>query len=239
MKYYAPENASFLLPFQFDKELLKSDYEKCLQFEFLDNYIPANYNGQKYILPLRSIDGRVDIPVSAPNAANQYENTEILAECPYFQEVINTFKCEKEAVRLMSLPPGAIMNTHTDLYCGYEDGVFRIHVPIVTNDDVMFILNDKVLQMKAGEVWYTNVNLPHSVKNLGNTKRVHLVIDCIRNEWSDVLFGQLGFDFSQERNVKEVLSGNVVLRMIEELELNDSPEAKIFLEKLKKEHDIQ
>lgn len=239
MKYYAPENASFLLPFQFDETLLKADLESCLRFKFLRNYIPENYNGENYILPLRSIEGRIDRPAAAPGIANQYKDTPALEACPYIKQVIETFECEKEAVRLMNLPPGAVVNTHTDFNCGYEDGIFRIHIPVVTNKDVYFRLNDVLLRMNPGEVWYTNVNLPHSVQNKGNTNRVHLVMDCIRNEWSDKLFAAVGFDFHQEKEEVNVLSKETVLRIIEELEDRNAPDTNLFLEQFKIEHGIK
>ncbi len=238
MKYYAPENASFPLPFQFDSKALFTDLEKCHKFNFVKNYVPANYNGENYILPLRSVGGRLDFPAASPNNADQFQDTVVLNECGYFKEVVDTFLCKKEAIRLMNLPPGKIVNTHTDHNCGYEDGIFRLHIPIITNDSVEFILNGKVLKMKPGEVWYTNVNLPHSVTNKGETNRIHLVLDCIRNDWSDALFQSVGYDFAQERNVKEELPMSTVLRMIEEFEIRGTKEDKIFLERLKKEHGI-
>ena len=239
MKNYAPENASFLLPFEFDPTLLKADLDLCAKFNFLKNYIPANYNGEKYILPLRSIEGRLDHPAAVPNNADAYKDTPALKECAYFKKVIDTFLCEKETVRLMSLPPGGVVNLHTDYMCGYEDGIFRIHIPIVTNEAVQFTLNGQVLKMGVGEVWYTNVNLPHSVKNEGNTNRVHLVLDCIRNAWSDDLFGSVGFDFEKEVGGASKLDQQTLKRMIEELEMNDSPESKAFLDQVKKENGIK
>jgi hypothetical protein len=37
--------------------------------------------------------------------------------------------------------------------------------------------------MKEGECWYLNFNLPHRVKNSGTADRIHLVIDCVVNDW--------------------------------------------------------
>ena len=37
--------------------------------------------------------------------------------------------------------------------------------------------------MSEGEAWYLNFNLPHSVENNGERARVHLVIDCLVNDW--------------------------------------------------------
>jgi len=238
MKYYAPSNASFLLPFKFDTKSLQNDLAKCMGFDFLQNYVPANYNGKKYILPLRSIDGRLDFPSAIPDNPDAYKDTIALQQCPYFKKVIDSFLCKKEAIRLMNLPPAAIVNTHTDHNCGYEDGVFRIHIPILTNEQVYFTLNNEVLIMRSGEVWYTNVNLPHGVENKGQTDRVHLVIDCIRNNWSDTLFKSIGYDFEQEREVEEELSKDTVLRIIEELESHNSPELKTVIEQFKVKHGI-
>ena len=37
--------------------------------------------------------------------------------------------------------------------------------------------------MLEGEAWYLNFNLKHSVRNHGVSERIHLVIDCIANDW--------------------------------------------------------
>jgi hypothetical protein len=238
MKYYAPENASFLLPFKFDADLLHADLLKCMKYEFLKNYIPQNYDGKDYILSLRSIEGRLNMVSAMPDNLENYKDTIALEQCHYFQQVIAKFNCQKEAIRLMNLPPGKIINTHTDPDCGYEDGVFRIHIPIMTNDKVYFVLNDQTLSMKAGEVWYTNVNLPHSVANNGQSNRVHLVIDCVRNKWSDKLFKAIGYDFHQERELEESMTKNEVLRIIEELEIQNSKESRLFLKQFKIDQGI-
>lgn len=233
MKNYAPENAAFLLPFQFNVSALLADLQQCRQFNFLKNYVPDNYDGDDYILPLRSVEGRIDFPAAAPHKAEAYKDTVAMEQCLYFREVLDTFLCEKEAIRLMNLPAGRVINTHVDFNCGYEDGIFRVHIPITTNNDVHFILNEKRLVMHPGQAWYTNVNLPHSVANKGTTNRVHLVLDGIRNDWSDALFGSVGFDFDQEKEVVAQHSESTLLRMIEELEFHDSPELKPLIEQYK------
>lgn len=238
MKNYSPENAHFILPFKFDVNELKRDLEKCMQFDFLQHYVPTSYTGKDYILPLRSIGGKIDMPYATPNNTKGYHDTEVLAQCDYFKEVIDTFKCEKEAVRLMNLPPGAVVNTHIDYHCGYEDGFFRIHIPIVSNEDVHFTLNNETLIMRPGETWYANVNLPHGVKNGGKTNRVHMVIDGIRNDWSDEIFKSVGYDFSKE-NIEEKYSDDTTNKMIAELERQDTPGAKALLKKLKLGKEVE
>ena len=222
MKQNIPKTGYIRFPFTFDVSALQTDLETCMKFPFLQNYVPQNYAGKNYILPLRSIDGTLDTAVAALNQASRFKNTIVLDECPYFQKVIDSFLCEKEAIRLMNLPAGKIINTHIDYNGGYEDGIFRVHIPILTNDAVFFILNGERLQMRSGEAWYTNINLPHGVENNGTTQRVHLVLDCIRNDWSDALFFSLApkesFFPTQEEESPETLQ-----RMIEELKLQQNP----------------
>lgn len=223
MKQPTIQTVSLLLPFTFDVIALQQDLEKCAKFNFLQNYVPDNYAGKNYILPLRSINGSMDFAVAAPNQADKFKDTEVLEECTYFREVVDTFKCKKEAVRLMNLPAGKNVNRHVDYNGGYEDGIFRVHIPIITNDEVYFMLNDERLPMKHGEAWYTNINFPHSVANKGTTNRVNLVIDCIRNDWSDELFFSLAskesfFPVEQEEESPEMLQ-----RMIEEFRNHQNP----------------
>lgn len=239
MKSISTNNASFQLPFSFQPELLQIDLKKCREFKFEQNYISENYDGDNYILPLRSIDGRLKMIAALPDNLERYKNTIALEQCAYFQEVIDTFLCDKEAIRLMNLPAGAVINTHTDHKSGYEDGMFRIHIPILTNDQVYFILEDQRVFMNAGQVWYANVNLPHSVENKGETDRVHLVIDCIRNEWSDQLFKSMGYNFELEKIEKEeVLSDSTIHNIIREIELQNNPDMKQFLLDFKTKHGV-
>ncbi len=238
MNVPSSKNASFLLPFSFDPTLLNEDLKKCMGYEFLRNYIPANYDGDKYILPLRSIDGKMDHGIALQGASNQFKDTEALKECNYFQEVINAFECPKESVRIMSLPAGAIINRHVDYQSGYEDGVFRIHIPIKTNDKVKFQLEDHDIKMNPGEAWYTNISLPHGVINEGKTGRVHLVLDCIRNDWSDEIFRSAGYDFEEESKAKTpVYSKETMKRMIEELSRQDNETSSLLIADLQKQLD--
>ena len=96
MKYNSPKNASFLLPRQYTPALLQADLETCREYDFLKNYIPENYDGEDYILPLRSIEGRLNMIAALPDNTENYEDTIALDQCPYFKEVIASFLCKKE-----------------------------------------------------------------------------------------------------------------------------------------------
>lgn len=64
----------------------------------------------------------------------------------------------------------------------YLQSVHRCHVPIITNDQVDFVVNKKVINMKVGECYEINNKIFHGVKNNGPEDRVHLIIDIIPNK---------------------------------------------------------
>lgn len=55
----------------------------------------------------------------------------------------------------------------------------RIHVPIITNDNVHFQVAALTFNMLEGEMVEINNRLLHSVKNGGKADRVHLILDWV------------------------------------------------------------
>ncbi|TDW51554.1 aspartyl/asparaginyl beta-hydroxylase [Flavobacterium sp. 270] len=172
----------------FDTDKLKSDLAKIINKNWIDHYNTNGYSGKWTSVALMSKDGKSDSIYALPSDDDKMMDTEILDSCTYFKEVLDGFLFEKTAVRLLQLAVGAEIKPHSDHCLGYEDGSFRLHIPIITNPDVEFILDDKRLIMNEGECWYIDANFIHSVANRGKQDRIHLVIDGIRNDWSDALF---------------------------------------------------
>lgn len=156
-----------------------------------------------------------------------------MQNCHYFKELMAEFKSPVLTARILNLSVGAQIKTHTDHESGYEDNLFRIHIPIATNDDVQFILDSERIEMKEGECWYTNVNFPHSVANNGTTDRIHLVIDFERNSWSDDLFFSLAPKESFEIDSTGQHSPETIKQIIEALSLSEEPASKKLIESLK------
>lgn len=224
------KNSHFKMPYQFDNLLLIQDLSFCLESLWTDHFNKKDYEGEWTSISLRSASGK-EIDVTANPNVETYIDTQLLNNCKYFQFIINQFECEKESIRLLSLSPGSCIKTHTDIAAGYESGFFRIHVPIKTDANVSFIVNGIDIKMKEGECWYANFNLPHSVQNKSTTNRVHLVIDCKRNDWSDKLFEEVGYDFEYEKQTNDY-SIKTKRLMIEQLRLLKTPAADNIIEKL-------
>ena len=208
--------ASARFPFEFSEDRLLEDYKICEAFAFSEHYNKADYAGSWKLIALRSMDGATDT-IGAFSASGAFMDTPLLEKCAYFNEIIGKFDCDKESIRLLNLCVGSKIHEHTDLELGYEDGMFRVHVPITTNEDVRFYINKELVTMEVGSCWYGNFNLPHAVENNGTSDRIHLVMDCKRNAWSDTLFAKLGYDFEQE-NQEASYSEEEKKRIIEELQ---------------------
>jgi len=82
-------------------------------------------------------------------------------------------------VRLLRLTPGSKLKEHTDHENTEDDGVLRVHIPVVTNPEVVFLLNGTRVVMEAGSAWCLRLRDPHSVANNGTTDRVHMLVDAI------------------------------------------------------------
>lgn len=105
--------------------------------------------------------------------------TAALKFCPYFAEVLDQFPAERNRVRLMRLRAGGRILRHSDPLHTIAKDLVRLHVPVVTNPQVRFTVNDVRVPLAVGETWHVDVRFPHEVANEGEADRVHLVMDLI------------------------------------------------------------
>lgn len=176
------------LPFTFDPEKLRADLALVRDDEWIPHVQRRHYDGLWSGAALRSLGGSRDNLVPEARDGQRFTDTALLARCPYFREVLAQFRCPLNAVRLLRLQAGSAIAEHVDHALDFEDGEVRIHIPIVTSDGVRFILDGARLVLAPGECWYTNVNLPHAVENTGTVDRIHLVLDCVVDDWLRELF---------------------------------------------------
>jgi mannose-6-phosphate isomerase-like protein (cupin superfamily) len=174
------------LPLQFDAARLLQESNGLAAGLWRQHYNRRDYEGSWSVIPLRSFMGNMEANFSAPvgsGGQNHYQDTELMAHCPYIQTVLAALHCEKTAVRLMNLAAGAVIKEHSDDALALEDGEARLHIPVQTNPDVAFFVAGEQIPLQQGECWYLNLSLPHRVQNLGNSDRIHLVVDCLVNDW--------------------------------------------------------
>jgi hypothetical protein len=176
------------LPLSFDAFRLREDAALFDDTEWTPHFNVHNYEGEWSVVPLRAVKGARFEIYPDPNAPAGYVETAQMSRCVYVPEVLNSFQCKLQTVRFLKLAAGSQIRRHRDYALGLEDGFIRIHVPVATNDQVEFMLADERVEMREGEAWYLNVNFHHSVRNNGGTDRIHLVIDCVVNDWLRAFF---------------------------------------------------
>lgn len=211
--------SSCKLPVSFLIDKLQKDLVICENDLWTPHFNTNRYQGNWTSISLRSQSGLENDIMSFAN--KEYINTSLLDRCHYFKEIMDWFQCDKEAVRLLRLDPQSEIKEHTDNDTSYEDGFFRIHIPIITNPDVLFYVDKKLVPMKMGECWYANFQLPHSVENRSYKPRIHLTLDCIRNNWSDELFASMGFEINKMQKENQY-SDEMKQQIIAELSRNPS-----------------
>lgn len=179
---------SYKLPMSFDPDRLKADLACFQSDEWIPHFNTRYYEGDWSGIALRAVGGRAGQLYPDPTATDDFADTPLLARCPYFQEVLAAFQCPLTSVRLLRLAGGSSIREHRDYKLGFEDGEMRIHVPVETNLDVAFFLAGERVLMQEGGTWYLDLNLPHRVENHSDSDRIHLVIDCVVNDWARGLF---------------------------------------------------
>lgn len=179
---------SYKLPLDFDPVRLKADLARLQPGEWVPHFNTSYYEGDWSGIALRAVGGRAGQLYPDPTATADFADTPILARCLYFRDVLAAFHCPLTSVRLLKLAARSSIREHSDYKLGFEDGEMRVHVPVVTNLDVAFFLAGDQVIMREGEAWYLNLNLRHRVENHSDTDRIHLVIDCVVNDWMREFF---------------------------------------------------
>jgi Aspartyl/Asparaginyl beta-hydroxylase len=196
----------FKLPVTFDAARLRQEVHQIADGYWKQHYNKKDYEGSWSVIPLRSLFGNMDANFSVQVSANphiKYGDTELMQHCAYIQEVLEYFDCEKLSVRLMNLSAGAIIKEHKDDELNLESGEARFHIPVQTNTQVSFFVDDELVPLKEGECWYLNLSLKHRVSNEGDCDRIHLVVDCAVNDWVKAMAARTDiikkeFDFVEE-----------------------------------------
>lgn len=171
------------LPLDFTALDFAADLAAISATAWVQHFNTGYHDGGWSGVALRAPDGDATRLTPDHSAAPTYADTPLLARCPSMQAVLGAFACPLESVRLLRLAPGGQIREHYDPGLKYENGVARLHVPLLTSEASEFYLDNARVVMARGTCWYLNFDLPHRVQNLGATDRIHLVIDAQVNDW--------------------------------------------------------
>jgi hypothetical protein len=191
--------AAVRLPRNYDVELLQRDLQALCEVRRAAQ--PGPYHkGEWTGIALHSMGGKQSVFPSAA-ATDHYQETGELQRSPYFKQILSDLKCPKEVVRILFLPPEGHIKDHFDFHTSFQFGLLRLHIPIVTHPEVLFIIDGQRMSWNAGELWYGDFSKVHSVKNNSQIVRVHMVIDVQINDFVLSLFPQ---DFVERRRAEGI-----------------------------------
>ena len=96
-----------------------------------------------------------------------------------FEEILNMFESQVTRVRLAVIMPKFTIKPHVDYDPSY---ITRYHIPIFTNDQVVFGAKTKDRNISYtmpadGSVYFFNSGMLHWVSNNSDVPRLHLIID--------------------------------------------------------------
>lgn len=185
------------LPFSFDAALLRRDLDVIPDAAWVAHFNANDYSGQWSSISLRSRTGCANDIVPRGKQAD-FTDTPLARQCPGIMSVVQAFDFPKKSVRLLRLRPGSKVREHRDADLGLADGEIRIHVPILTNERVEFIVANRQLMLRPGEAWYIDFSQPHRIDNAGDTDRIHLVIDGTANDWVLALIRRSAAEIASE-----------------------------------------
>jgi quercetin dioxygenase-like cupin family protein len=81
-------------------------------------------------------------------------------------------------VSLVRLKSGCSIAEHQDNNFSLTHS-HRVHLPIVTNNEVWFTVGGETINMREGELYEINNRRMHSVRNEGSADRIHLILDFV------------------------------------------------------------
>jgi hypothetical protein len=99
---------------------------------------------------------------------------------PIVKQIEGYYDGKRGRVLLVNLPAGATIPEHRDSGT-YLQTVRRNHVPIITNDNVIFRVGNSEINMKENYFYEINNHKTHYVENNGNQDRYHLIVDIFLN----------------------------------------------------------
>ncbi len=171
------------LPLRFDVQRLQQDAAQFAPEQWQKHFNTQVYDGDWSGVALRALPGASVALFPNPLDQQAYVDTPALAQTSYVPEVLRSLQCAVNSVRFLKLAAGSSIKRHRDYLLGIEDGEVRLHIPVLTNAQVEFYMDEQRVPMAAGELWFLNFNHYHSVINRSAEDRVHLVIDCLVNDW--------------------------------------------------------
>ena len=98
---------------------------------------------------------------------------------PVINSLVNKFSWKRTDLPMLSVVlPGDDIPPHVDLQD--PNWLFRVHIPLTTNDQAFFNVNGVDHHMKIGCAYKVNTLDRHGISNRGTTPRIHFMFDVLQ-----------------------------------------------------------
>lgn len=192
------------LPVSFDVAALQAELARLPSQVWTTHFNTEYHDGGWSGVALISADGDLARLYAGPSDNGNGIATPLLAQCPAMQAAMASLPCSIQSARLLRMAAGTAIREHRDYGLGLDEGLVRLHIPVVSHPDVEFYLDGVRVPMREGECWYLDFGLPHRVQNHSAQERVHLVMDCVVE---DLLRAQLPAAEAGEQQLQTLLIG--------------------------------
>jgi hypothetical protein len=148
-------------------------YQISLKHTGIDDYGDKWYQGCGSLV--YSFDGK-NVPVERKTKLEQIDFVEVNSSLKntYIEEIYNIVSNDYSIgrFRLMAIPHKKCMSMHVDTSK-------RIHIPVVTNENCLMIIDNQVYHMPSnGNAYLVDTTKPHTALNANHSfMRLHLLFD--------------------------------------------------------------
>ena len=164
-----------LLPLKFDAEELLSIYDSMHNsLDSMDSYqtYVTSLDGNTYTYSLEYIKEQVE-----NRNFHMLNNCDVMNKFfrdSYIEEVYNTVKECYNISRCRFM----VLDRMKRGYSYHKDASKRLHIPLVTNEDAIVLVEDNIHRLdELGRLYLVDTTKKHTAINLGWTTRIHLVFD--------------------------------------------------------------
>lgn len=137
----------------------------------------VHYNTKSVVLIFTTGNGWPDIEITHEAGWDLLQNV----VTPIMDDILEKYYPPGGTIirsMIANLTAGNVVSSHVDGHQSFRSG-HRIHVPIVTNKKVRYMLDGRICHFNVGKIYEINNQKMHSVMNRGKDDRLTLIFDYV------------------------------------------------------------